>query len=74
MCFYTYFFILMDIYIKTNMRKKLQENEKKVKITITLDREINKLASEKPNKSKYIENLIYNDLLKNNKINTDFML
>jgi len=74
MYFYTYFFKLAHIYIERTMRKKLEEEEKKVRITITLNREINKLANEKPNKSKYIEALIYNDLLKNNKIKTDFML
>lgn len=51
------------------MRKKLKEEDKKIKVTITLNREIDKLAGEQPNKSKYIENLIYADLMKNNKIN-----
>jgi hypothetical protein len=51
------------------MRKKLEPQDKKIKITITLNREIDRLASEQPNKSKYIEQLIYADLRKNNKIN-----
>lgn len=51
------------------MRKKLNKEDKKIKVTITLNREIDRLAGEQPNKSKYIENLIYFDLRKNNKIN-----
>jgi hypothetical protein len=51
------------------MRKKLDSQDKKIRVTITLNREIDKLASEQPNKSKYIEQLIYADLRKNNKIN-----
>lgn len=74
MYFYSYFLRLVDIYIKTTMRKKLKNNEKKIRITITLNKEINKLISEKTNKSKYIEKLIYSDLLKNNEIKTDFIL
>lgn len=56
------------------MRKKLEDNEKKIKITITLNRKLNKIVNEKTNKSKYIENLIYVDLLKNNKIENNFIL
>ena len=50
------------------MRKKLNNDCKKIRVTITLNHKINKLASEENNKSKYIENLIYQDLLKNKKI------
>lgn len=46
------------------MRKKLKEDEKKVRVTITLDRKINELISDKTNKSKYIENLIISDINK----------
>ncbi len=50
------------------MRKKLNNDEKKIRVTITLDRKIAELASENSNKSKYIEQLIYVDLVKKNKI------
>jgi hypothetical protein len=50
------------------MRKKLKEEDKKIRVTITLDRLIAELASQRPNKSGYIEKLIYTDLLKNNEI------
>ena len=50
------------------MRKKLKDEDKKIRVTITLDRLIAELASQEPNKSKYIEKLIYNDLVKKNKI------
>ena len=56
------------------MRKKLNNDEKKIRVTITLNREIDKLASESNNKSKYIENLIYQDLLKNNRITNNILL
>lgn len=49
------------------MRKKLKEEEKKVRVIITLDPELNKFICEKSNKSKYIENLIRIDF--NNKPN-----
>lgn len=44
------------------MRKKLNEDEKKVRVTITLDRAIVELLKMKNNKSKYIEGLIYKNL------------
>lgn len=47
------------------MRKKLKEEEKKVRVIITLDPELNKFICEKSNKSKYIENLIRIDYNKN---------
>jgi hypothetical protein len=58
-----------DIFIKNNiMRNKLKIEEKKIRVTVTLNRELDKLIGEiKPNKSAYIEKLIYNDLI-NNKI------
>lgn len=66
------YFLVFSIYLLLNkhiMRKKLDIQDKKIRVTITLNREIDKLASEQPNKSKYIEQLIYADLRKNNKIN-----
>ncbi len=52
-----------------SMRKKLNQSEKRVTIAITinplLDKKISKLYK---NKSKQIEWLIYQDLLKNNHI------
>jgi hypothetical protein len=44
------------------MRKKLNEDEKKIRVTITLDRAVVELLKIKNNKSKYIEGLIYKDL------------
>ena len=47
------------------MRKKLPDNEKRIRVTITLDRLLNeKLNILVNNKSKYIEDLIINDLNK----------
>jgi len=46
------------------MRKKLKEDEKKVRVIITLDPELNRFICEKSNKSKYIENLIRTDFNK----------
>lgn len=51
------------------MRKKLKEEEKKVRVIITLDPELNKFICEKSNKSKYIENLIRIDYNKNSNEN-----
>jgi len=65
---YSYFLKFLYIYNKNIMRKKLKEEDKKIRVTITLDRLIAELASQRPNKSGYIEKLIYTDLLKNNEI------
>jgi hypothetical protein len=51
------------------MRKKLPEEEKKVRVIITLAPELNKFICEKTNKSKYIETLIRNDFNKQNNEN-----
>ena len=51
------------------MRKKLNEDEKKARVLITIDRKLNSLIEPIKNKSKYIETLIYQDLIKKNKIN-----
>lgn len=56
------------------MRKKLNDVDKKVKITFTLNPTLAKIINELSNRSKYIENIIYKDLLKNNKITNDIML
>lgn len=57
------------------MRKKLNETEKKVTVTLTINpvlmNRVNELYN---NKSKYIEKLIYNDLLKNKFIEKDVIL
>lgn len=50
------------------MRKKLKDEEKKARVIITINPTLNKIISELTNKSKYIENLVYQDLLKQNKI------
>jgi hypothetical protein len=50
-------------------RKKLNDDEKKDKLSITMNIEVCKAAKEyKSNMSKYIEYLVYKDLRKNNKI------
>lgn len=57
------------------MKKKLNKENKKIRVTITMNNEINKLINSiTENKSKYIEWLIYKDLIKNNIINDDFKL
>lgn len=57
------------------MRNKIEEGKKKVKVSITLNPELDKIMGEShKNKSKYIEHLVYRDLLKNNKINEDFII
>ena len=57
------------------MRKKLNENEKKIGVTITINQDLNKIISNKyKNKSKYFERLVYNDLLKNKLIDEDFII
>jgi hypothetical protein len=56
------------------MRKKMREEEKKSKVSITINRDIINIVQElHTNKSKYIEWLIYQDLRKNNQID-DIML
>jgi hypothetical protein len=51
------------------MRKKLKENEKKVKLTCTINPIIfNKVNELHSNVSKHIEWLIYQDLRKHNQI------
>jgi hypothetical protein len=48
-------------------RKKLNEEQKKGKLSITINKLIaDKLEEFYPNRSKYIENLIYKDFIKNN--------
>lgn len=57
------------------MRHKLEEGEKKVRLTITINNELdNTLSDLIGNKSKYIEWLVYQDLLKTNKLPKGFML
>jgi len=49
------------------MRKKLKDDEKKIRVTLTIDRQIDKYVSENENnKSKYVEKLILQDLIKKN--------
>ena len=52
------------------MRKKLNQKEKKVKLTCTINPIVyEKLIKSYGNVSKHVEWLIYQDLKKNNKIN-----
>lgn len=46
------------------MRKKLTEEEKKTRVTVTLDKKIVNYLTLKNNKSKYISDLIYKDINK----------
>jgi hypothetical protein len=52
------------------MRKKLKEEERKVKTAITIHPELLKIIDESTsNRSKFIEHLVYQEFRKNNKIN-----
>ena len=51
------------------MRKKLKPEDKKVKLTITVDPKLAEVVTQtKSNISKYVEHLIYVDLTNNNMI------
>jgi len=57
------------------MRKKLNEGEKKVTVTLTINPILmNKVNELYNNKSKYIERLIYNDLLDKNILSKDTII
>jgi hypothetical protein len=57
------------------MRNKLNDEEKKVKVSITVNPDLVKIITKNyKNKSKYIEKLIYRDLLLNKLINEEFEL
>lgn len=54
------------------MRKKLNESEKKMKLSISIEKTLIDIIEQNvSNKSKYIEKLIREDLIKNNKINVN---
>jgi LDH2 family malate/lactate/ureidoglycolate dehydrogenase len=56
-------------------RNKLNEKDKKTKISVTLNTELLGITKHGVNNiSKYLEWLIYQDLKKNNKLSDDFML
>ena len=56
-------------------RKKLPEGEKKEKLTVSINPELFKTIEGKElNKSKYIEKLIYKDLLSKKQIDETFEL
>jgi hypothetical protein len=56
------------------MRNKLEEEKKKEKLSISVSRELMKVVDEnQKNRSKYIEWLIYQDLTKNNLIDSSVM-
>jgi hypothetical protein len=57
------------------MSSKLDNEEKKVKVSVTINPDLVKIITKNyKNKSKYIEKLIYRDLLLNKLINNDFEL
>ena len=63
---------LIKLCIFISMRYKLNKEDKKVSVTVTISPVIMNVVNELyGNKSKYIEKLMYKDLLKNNKINKD---
>lgn len=56
-------------------RKKLTIEQKKTKLSITINRFlVMKITESQPNMSKYIEFLVYNDLKKNNIIDKTMLL
>jgi len=56
------------------MRNKLEDEKKKEKVSISLSRELMRVVDEnQKNRSKYIEWLIYQDLIKNNLIDSSIM-
>lgn len=56
-------------------RKELIETDRKIKFSVTINPVLfNKIDVLQNNKSKYIEKLIYKDLLNNKQINEDFEL
>ena len=56
------------------MRNKLEDEKKKEKVSISLSRELMRVVDEnQKNRSKYIEWLIYQDLIKNNLIVSSVM-
>ena len=62
-------FTIFTIKDKTMARKKLSDELKKDRFSITMNNEVSKIAKTyQPNMSKYIERLVYNDLRKNNMI------
>lgn len=57
------------------MRKKLNDNEKKARVTISLNKQVAEILNTNYNNvSKHVEWLIYQDLKKNNIIDKDIML
>jgi hypothetical protein len=57
------------------MRVKLEEHEKKDKFCVSINRELAGIINGRhKNKSKYIEHLIYMDLLKNKLVEDNMML
>jgi hypothetical protein len=66
-------FLIFKVFIC--MRSKLNNDEKKIKISVTINPELIKILNKNyKNKSKYIENLIYRDLFLNKHINDNFQL
>lgn len=61
------FMLLLYIYIKINIMPRPKLDIKKLKLSISIDNElVTKLNEFYPNKSKYIEELIRKDFIKNN--------
>ena len=55
-------------------RESLKPEERRIKFSVTINPILfNKIDELETNKSKYVEKLIYNDLLKNNKINKNIL-
>ena len=64
----------LSIYIYMS-RESLNPDERKIKFSVTINPILfNKIEKLETNKSKYVERLIYKDLLENNKISKDIIL
>ena len=60
---------IIDDFLDIEDAKKLSDELKKDRFSITMNNEVSKIAKTyQPNMSKYIERLVYNDLRKNNMI------
>lgn len=62
--------LLSDVMIFINMsRESLKPEERRIKFSVTINPILfNKIDELETNKSKYVEDLIYQDLIKNNQI------
>jgi hypothetical protein len=55
-------------------KKTLEENEKKQRLNVAISPKLMDMIKDIKNKSKYIEHLVYMDLVKNNVLENNMML